>query len=158
MTVTFSIWALCVGLYVYSYIPSIYNLYTYLYSLLHDDHDVFCYIELMCLLIFCMHMHVLHLYEYFICYFCFAVYQMLASEIQKDVQGVKSQLQEAKRRKRRRRKGLSGSRPALIRARSIAANILNVSGADLEDILDTDEVGCPGGSAAACLSETQVTV
>ncbi|XP_048855849.1 centlein isoform X2 [Brienomyrus brachyistius] len=63
----------------------------------------------------------------------------LASEIQKDVQDVKSQLRDARRRRRRRRKGLSGSRPALIRARSIAANILNVSGADLEDILDTDE-------------------
>nr|XP_023655281.1 centlein isoform X3 [Paramormyrops kingsleyae] len=65
--------------------------------------------------------------------------KMLASEIQKDVQDVKSQLREAKRRKRRMRKGLRASRPALIRARSIAANILNVSGADLEDILDTDE-------------------
>lgn len=68
--------------------------------------------------------------------------QALASEILLDVQEVKQQLMRRRRLKRAGAVAAKGglSAKSMIKAKSIAASILNMSENDLADIMDTDQV------------------
>lgn len=68
--------------------------------------------------------------------------QALASEILLDVQEVKQQLMRRRRLKQAGAVAAKGglSAKSMIKAKSIAASILNMSENDLADIMDTDQV------------------
>lgn len=68
--------------------------------------------------------------------------QALASEILLDVQEVKQQLMRRRRLRQASAVAAKGglSAKSMIKAKSIAASILNMSENDLADIMDTDQV------------------
>lgn len=80
--------------------------------------------------------------------------QALASEILLDVQEVKQQLMRRRRLRQANAVAAKGglSAKSMIKAKSIAASILNMSENDLADIMDTDQV-IPrhSGSTVLCL-------
>lgn len=83
---------------------------------------------------------------YFIILFFFFFFlhllQGLASEILLDVQEVKQHLMKRRRQRQAGTVAAQGglSAKSVIRAKSIAASILNMSENDLADIMDTDQV------------------
>lgn len=68
--------------------------------------------------------------------------QALASEILLDVQEVKQQLMKRRRLRQANAVGAKGLRSAtsMIKAKSVAASILNMSENDLADIMDSEQV------------------
>ncbi len=105
--------------------------------MLDQFHLFICQAELS-LLFFYIHFIIL----FFFLLLLLLLLQALASEILLDVQEVKQQLMKRRRLRQASAVAVKGglSAKSMIKAKSIAASILNMSENDLADIMDTDQV------------------
>lgn len=104
--------------------------------MLDQFHLFICQAELSLLF---FHIHFIILFFLFL---LLLLLQALASEILLDVQEVKQQLMKRRRLRQANAVAVKGglSARSMIKAKSIAASILNMSENDLADIMDTDQV------------------